>query len=149
MTIFARPEEDDLVDATSKAIYALRHGRVRTDKFHEQVKQMYSWTDVAARTERVYDNITRQRRLSLLERLKRYYGCGVWAGKLFVICVVVDYLLWVALCFWWPERSVDVAKNWPRKKRPGGLDHHGGEGAKEKDHGSSSTQQRRDRSKKR
>jgi hypothetical protein len=95
MTVFARPEEDDLVNATSRAIKEIRMGRVRTDKFHEQVKSMYSWTDVAERTERVYEGICRGERVGLMERLKRYYGCGVWAGKLFVLCVVVDYLIWV------------------------------------------------------
>ncbi|KAL0640835.1 Phosphatidylinositol N-acetylglucosaminyltransferase GPI3 subunit [Maublancomyces gigas] len=98
MTVFARPEEDDLVSATSRAIKEIRMGRVKTEKFHEQVKSMYSWTDVAERTERVYEGICRGERVGLMERLKRYYGCGVWAGKLFVLCVVVDYLILVLYC---------------------------------------------------
>lgn len=99
MTVFARPEEDDLVSATSRAIKEIRMGRVKTEKFHEQVKSMYSWTDVAERTERVYEGICRGERVGLMERLKRYYGCGVWAGKLFVLCVVVDYLILVVCSF--------------------------------------------------
>lgn len=58
MTTFAKPEEDDLVMATGKAIVALRANKIRTEKFHDQVKMMYSWTNVAERTERVYDGIT-------------------------------------------------------------------------------------------
>lgn len=58
MTTFAKPEEDDLVLATGKAIAALRANRIRTERFHDQVKMMYSWTNVAERTERVYDGIT-------------------------------------------------------------------------------------------
>jgi phosphatidylinositol glycan class A protein len=115
MTVFARPEEDDLVNATSRAIKEIRMGRVRTDKFHEQVKSMYSWTDVAERTERVYEGICRGERVGLMERLKRYYGCGVWAGKLFVLCVVVDYLIWVLLEFLFPRSNIDIARGWPRK----------------------------------
>lgn len=142
MTVFAKPEEDDLVEATGKAIADLRANRVRTEKFHDQVKMMYSWTDVARRTERVYDGITgvlseeefygyqtgagggwsaaRGRTgvqsFALIERLKRYYGCGIWAGKLFCLCVVVDYLLFVFLELWFPRSSIDVAKSWPKKK---------------------------------
>ena len=52
MTVFAKPEEDDLVQATGKAIAALRANKVRTHLFHDQVRN--SWTDVASRTERVY-----------------------------------------------------------------------------------------------
>ncbi|KKA18176.1 Phosphatidylinositol N-acetylglucosaminyltransferase [Rasamsonia emersonii CBS 393.64] len=114
MTTFAKPEEDDLVQATGKAIAALRSNKVRTERFHDQVKMMYSWTDVARRTERVYHGISgaiseqefyghypgagwdagrgRTRSFALIDRLKRYYGCGIWAGKLFCLCVVIDYL---------------------------------------------------------
>lgn len=137
MTAFAKPEEDDLVEATTKAIDALRANRVRTDRFHDQVKMMYSWTNVAERTERVYDGIsgvlseeefyghyssmvpgwsaTRRRSFALIDRLKRYYGCGIWAGKLFCVCVVVDYLLFIFLELWAPRARIDRVRDWPRK----------------------------------
>lgn len=140
MTEFAAPEEDEIVAATGRAIAKLRGGKVRTDLFHNQVKQMYSWTDVAQRTERVYDGIsgvirhddfyqgagaagvwsaTRGRSgvqsFSLIERLKRYYGCGIWAGKLFCLCVIVDYLLYVLLELFAPRSRIDICKDWPKK----------------------------------
>ncbi|KAI9797337.1 MAG: Phosphatidylinositol N-acetylglucosaminyltransferase gpi3 subunit [Piccolia ochrophora] len=146
MTTFAKPEEDDLVAATSKAIAALRSGRVRTERFHDQVKMMYSWTDVAERTERVYDGISgvlgeeqfygyrsgssggwtasRGRAgvqsFALIDRLKRYYGCGIWAGKLFCLCAVIDYLLFVFLELWAPRGDIDTARDWPKKTAQGG-----------------------------
>ncbi|KAH8149312.1 uncharacterized protein LAJ45_06852 [Morchella importuna] len=109
------PEEDDLVSATSRAIKEIRMGRVKTEKFHEQVKSMYSWTDVAERTERVYEGICTGERVGLMERLKRYYGCGIWAGKLFVLCVVVDSLILVLLEFLFPQSGIDTARSWPTK----------------------------------
>jgi phosphatidylinositol glycan class A protein len=135
MTTFAKPEEDDLVLATGKAIAALRSGKVKTERFHDQVKMMYSWTDVAQRTERVYDGITgaiseqefygehanapwsasRVRGYALIDRLKRYYGCGIWAGKLFCLCVVIDYLIFLILELWAPRSRIDIARSWPRK----------------------------------
>lgn len=138
MTTFAKPEEDDLVQATGKAIIAVRSGRVRTERFHDQVKMMYSWTDVARRTERVYDGITgaineaefyghpgggwkaaRSRSgvqsYALIDRLKRYYGCGIWAGKLFCLCVVIDFLFFLFLEVWAPRAKIDLARDWPRK----------------------------------
>jgi phosphatidylinositol glycan class A protein len=141
MTVFAKPEEDDLVASTGKAIAALRSNRVRTERFHDQVKMMYSWTDVAQRTERVYDGIsgilseedfygydaadaaswsaTRGRAgvqsFALIDRLKRYYGCGIWAGKLFCLCVVIDYLLFLLLEILAPTEKIDIARNWPAK----------------------------------
>lgn len=139
MTTFAKPEEDDLVIATAKAIAALRSGKVKTERFHDQVKMMYSWTDVAQRTERVYNGITgaiseeefygqhaitswsgaRGRSdinsYALIDRLKRYYGCGIWAGKLFCLCVIIDYLIFLFLELWAPRTSIDIARSWPRK----------------------------------
>ncbi|KAJ8133369.1 hypothetical protein O1611_g262 [Lasiodiplodia mahajangana] len=137
MTVFAKPEENDLVAATGRAIAALRANKVRTERFHDQVKKMYSWTNVAKRTERVYRGIsgdigedefygsdvgnashwsaTRGRNLALIDRLKRYYGCGVWAGKLFCLCVVIDYLIFVFCEWWWPKDQIDIARDWPRK----------------------------------
>ncbi|KAF2843730.1 glycosyltransferase family 4 protein [Patellaria atrata CBS 101060] len=139
MTEFAKPEEDDIVLATGRAIAALRANKIRTERFHELVRSMYSWTDVAERTERVYDGIsgvlseeefygyhapggwsaTRGRAgvqsFALIDRLKRYYGCGIWAGKLFCLCVIIDYLLFVFLEIWSPRANIDIARNWPKK----------------------------------
>lgn len=134
MTTFAKPEEDDIVAATGKAITAMRAGKIRTDKFHDEVKKMYSWSNVAMRTERVYDGIcgtiseeefygfdttgytgSRIRDFALIDRLKRYYGCGIWAGKLFCLCVVVDYLFFLLLEWWFPRENIDICRDWPRK----------------------------------
>jgi|TARA_R110002003_G_scaffold130_6_gene12204 phosphatidylinositol glycan class A protein len=140
MVEFAAPEEEDIAEATGRAIDKLRAGKVRTELFHSQVKQMYSWTDVAQRTERVYDGIsgvishtdfyqaggaagvwsatpgrTGMHSFALIERLKRYYGCGVWAGKLFCLCVVIDYLLYVVLEIFAPRSRIDICKDWPKK----------------------------------
>lgn len=136
MTVFAKPEEDDLVAATGRAIAALRANKVRTERFHEQVKKMYSWENVAMRTERVYHGICGelsgaefygyegyegyggQQSFALIDRLKRYYGCGIWAGKLFCLCVIVDYLLFLALEVLFPRENIDMARDWPRKAPP-------------------------------
>ena len=147
MTEFANPEEDDLVAATGRAIEEMRRNRIRTERFHEQVKMMYSWTDVARRTERVYEGISGAlseeefygydasagpgwsairgragvQSFALIDRLKRYYGCGVWAGKLFCLCVIVDYLLFVLLELWQPRDSIDRARDWPKKIKDVGV----------------------------
>lgn len=134
MTQFAKPEEDDIVAASGKAIDDVRAGKVRTDRFHDEIKKMYSWTDIAKRTERVYKGIsgdidesefynaasmgaTRgiQRDFALIDRLKRYYGCGIWAGKLFCMCVIIDYIFFLFLEWVAPREDIDIAAEWPRK----------------------------------
>lgn len=140
MTTFCKPEEDDLVDATGRAIAQLRANKIHTERFHDQVKMMYSWTDVAQRTERVYDGITGAlseeefyghfpsvgwtatrgragvQSFALIDRLKRYYGCGIWAGKLFCLCVVIDYLIFIFLELFFPRTNIDICRDWPKKQ---------------------------------
>ena len=139
MTEFAKPEEDDLVAATGRAIAALRANKIRTEEFHDQVRKMYSWTNVAERTERVYDGITGAiseedfygdvseggwsatrgrtgvQSYALIDRLKRYYGCGIWAGKLFCLCVIIDYLILQVLEMVFPRKNIDICRPWPKK----------------------------------
>ena len=59
---------------------------------------------------------------ALIERLKRYYGCGIWAGKLFCLCVVVDYLIYILLEIFAPRSRIDLARNWPKKELREGRD---------------------------
>lgn len=160
MIEFAAPEEDEIVEATGRAIAKLRAGKVRTELFHTQVKQMYSWTDVAQRTERIYDGISgvisrkdfyqaggdpsvwsaprgraEMHSFALIERLKRYYGCGVWAGKLFCLCAVIDYLLYIILEIFAPRSRIDICKDWPKKVKVVGTQGKLARGEKVEEHG--------------
>lgn len=117
MTVFASPEEDSLVDSTLQAIHLIEQKKVDTSTFHDEVKNMYDWENVAKRTEEVYDRIdTETLREPLLDRLSRYYRCGPWAGKLFVMCIIVDVILYHILEFLWPRSKIDRVKKWPQKK---------------------------------
>ncbi|GAB7361847.1 hypothetical protein MBLNU230_g1887t1 [Neophaeotheca triangularis] len=142
MTVFVDPEVQDVIRGVGDAIGLLTGGgggrAVRRDRFHDQVKMMYSWSDIARRTERVYDLITNspsapdnegfydgewaqygqpsQTSFALIDRLKRYYGCGIWAGKLFVLVVVIDYLIYCVLEVMYPRDQIDICKPWPVTK---------------------------------
>lgn len=136
MTVFVLPEVQDVVRGVTEAVGLMTTRSVRRDRFHDQVKMMYSWADIARRTERVYDLITGSasapdnseyynsewenygqpattQSFALIDRLKRYYGCGIWAGKLFVIVVVVDYLIYCVLEILYPRNGIDLCKPWP------------------------------------
>ena len=61
----------DLVRAISRAIEHVRSGRHDPLKAHEQLKEMYSWTDVAERTENVYYRAMAVPEVPVIERLRR------------------------------------------------------------------------------
>ncbi|KAH9464930.1 hypothetical protein Pst134EB_004429 [Puccinia striiformis f. sp. tritici] len=69
---FAEPEVDDLVQATERAIKVIQSGTHDPQKVHERVRGMYSWTDVAARTEHVYYEAFKIEPAPLIERFRRY-----------------------------------------------------------------------------
>ncbi|VVT53725.1 uncharacterized protein SAPINGB_P003718 [Magnusiomyces paraingens] len=119
MTVFASPSENSLVESTLSAIKLIEEKKVTPSEFHDEIKNMYCWEDVARRTEEVYDKIDSNTLTEpLVDRLARYYHGGPWAGKLFVICVIVDVILLHFLEYFWPVESIDKAKKWPRKKPP-------------------------------
>ncbi|AOW00931.1 hypothetical protein B0I72DRAFT_164062 [Yarrowia lipolytica] len=117
MTVFASPSEDSLVDSTMKAIAILEKKEVDPTTFYNEIKGMYKWSEVARRTEKVYDSINEESlNEPLLDRLAKFYACGEWAGKLFVICVCVDVMLYAILELFWPRHTIDRVKPWPRVK---------------------------------
>lgn len=146
MTVFVLPEVEDVVRGVTEAVGMLSKGAVRRDRFHDLVKNMYSWSDIARRTERVYDLISGSpsapdnrefydedswmhygqpaatQSFALIDRLKRYFGCGIWAGKLFVIVVVVDYLIYCVLEVLYPREKIDICKPWPKVMKPDYVD---------------------------
>ena len=56
--------------AMEEAVPRIPH--VDCAQFHQRVRAMYSWENVAERTERVYERIYKQPKLPLIERFRRY-----------------------------------------------------------------------------
>ncbi|XP_063941912.1 phosphatidylinositol N-acetylglucosaminyltransferase subunit A isoform X1 [Daucus carota subsp. sativus] len=98
MIVLAEPDPDDMVQAIAKAIQILP--QIDPQNMHLRMKKLYSWHDVAKRTEIVYDRALKCSDQNLLERLSRYLTCGSWAGKLFCLVMIIDYLLWHLLQLW-------------------------------------------------
>lgn len=106
---FAEPDVEDLVLAISRAISHIRSGAHDPLKAHEQLKEMYSWADVAERTEKVYYSAMEVPEVPVVERLRRYYGTGYIFGKMLCIIVCVDYILLAILDFFFPRDQIDIA----------------------------------------
>lgn len=109
MILFGKPEEDDLVSTVNRAINVVKRKEVNSQQFHDEVKEMYSWMNVAERTEIVYNRMMQMDAVPLIERLRRYFGCGVWAGKLFCVIVTLIYFYYVLLEWLFPRSDIDEA----------------------------------------
>ncbi|KAL2463424.1 UDP-Glycosyltransferase superfamily protein [Forsythia ovata] len=106
MVVLAEPDPNDMVQAITRAIHILP--RIDPQEMHTRMKTLYNWHDVARRTEIVYDRALRCSSQNLLERLSRYLPCGAWAGKLFCLVMIIDFLFWRLLQLWQPDRNIEV-----------------------------------------
>ena len=78
---------------------------------------MSSWDDVAARTERVYRKVSDLPEVSLVERIKKVFNVGIFAGILAAFLVASDVLFWRVICFFYPAHAIEVAVDFPRRKK--------------------------------
>ncbi|XP_073020282.1 phosphatidylinositol N-acetylglucosaminyltransferase subunit A-like isoform X1 [Primulina eburnea] len=107
MVVLAEPDPSDMILAITKAINLLP--QIDPQSMHNRMKKLYSWHDVARRTVIVYDCALRCSNQDLLERLPRYLSCGSWAGKIFCLMMILDYLFWLLLKLWQPDMDIEVA----------------------------------------
>ncbi|GFP82102.1 phosphatidylinositol n-acetylglucosaminyltransferase subunit a [Phtheirospermum japonicum] len=106
MVVLAEPDPSDMVLALTKAIHLLP--QIDPQEMHNRMKKLYSWHDVAKRTEIVYDRALKCSNQSLVERLPRYLSCGAWAGKIFCMVMIIDFLFWHLLQLWKPDRDIEI-----------------------------------------
>lgn len=109
MIALANPNEDDLVFVISKTIDRIRFGEIDTSSFNSRIARMYSWENVASRTEQVYSLCFSKGPVTLLERMKRFYGCGAWFGKMLCMMIVFHHLIILLMDWIWPRNLIDPA----------------------------------------
>ena len=107
MIKFAEPNPTDLVEGLSEAISISR--RVVPVEMHERIKHMYSWLDVAERTENVYNSVVFNiKKPSLATRLIRYSTSGTFSGIAACVFVTLLHFLWKCCEFLWPRTDIEI-----------------------------------------
>ncbi|KAH7924368.1 glycosyltransferase family 4 protein [Leucogyrophana mollusca] len=113
MISFANPDEDDLLRALTEAISLVSAGKHDPASAHARVRSFYDWTDVAARTERVYDAVLRTPPMDLGTRVRRTMQLGPFAGPIYTTILIVECLFFLFLEWWMPREDIDyVQKHW-------------------------------------
>ena len=109
MILFGETDPQDLVLAVEKSISLIESKTFDANSVHHQVSKMYSWDDVAKRTEKVYEKALQLPQVPLAERFRRYHGVGAVAGKFAVMIIAVNHLLWLVLEWLLPRSEIDLA----------------------------------------
>jgi phosphatidylinositol glycan class A protein len=112
MLHLAEPEAKALLDALSEVILAARTSPHGTH-FHDEVARMYSWTDVARRTARVYDALAHRPRPSMLRRCQSVLGLSPMVAPMAICYVALQYVLLLLLRLCRPASGVEIAPDFP------------------------------------
>ncbi|KAG8849733.1 hypothetical protein FRB91_009664 [Serendipita sp. 411] len=113
MIEFAMPNEDDVVRALTKAIKIVTTGKHDPQQAHERVSDMYTWDDVACRTEKVYEDIMNKEPVELWTRMHKTLRVGPFAGVIYLIILIVECLFFLWLELVTPRRDIHyVEEDW-------------------------------------
>uniref|UniRef100_A0A7N4PGZ2 Phosphatidylinositol glycan anchor biosynthesis class A n=1 Tax=Sarcophilus harrisii TaxID=9305 RepID=A0A7N4PGZ2_SARHA len=111
LIILCEPSVKSLCNGLEKAISQLKSGTLPDpEKIHNRVKTFYTWRNVAERTEKVYDRVSREAVLPMDKRLNRLIShCGPVTGCTFALLAVLNFLFLVFLRWLTPDSIIDIA----------------------------------------
>ncbi|KAK1797869.1 hypothetical protein P4O66_008212 [Electrophorus voltai] len=111
LVTLCEPTVSSLCAGLETVIARQRSGKVPPPAdIHSKVRTLYTWRNVAERTEKVYDLACRQPVLPLPARLQRLQShCGAFAGFIFSFLAVIDFLFLFFLQWLHPDHLIDVA----------------------------------------
>ena len=78
---------------------------------HQIVKSMYSWRQVAERTERAYNFMMQQPVMNSMNRVKSAVSWGQLAGLYAVLYQVIEFLVLWFIEWFYPEGEIDIVRN--------------------------------------
>uniref|UniRef100_A0A0G4HPE0 phosphatidylinositol N-acetylglucosaminyltransferase n=1 Tax=Chromera velia CCMP2878 TaxID=1169474 RepID=A0A0G4HPE0_9ALVE len=113
MVRLAEPSWQSLTEEVVGAVRQVVEGQVEADRFHQRVAEIYSWQDVARRTEEVYRKVWAAPRLGILEHFSRFLSSGPFSGLLFAIFAALDFFFWSVLEWLQPREDIEIAPDFP------------------------------------
>lgn len=108
MIWLAEASVSGLVAALDKAIRDRDRRRVvEPFECHARIKRYYQWTDIAQRTQTVYDAIMEDDADSLNVRVKKLMKCGLAFGLFYVTVHIIEHFLSVLYAWLVPAANID------------------------------------------
>jgi len=111
VVFLGNPDPEDIIKKVEEAIPLAKN--INSQQIHDRLKDKYSWRDVAARTEKIYDRIMATPKPTLLDRIKRYYSSGPFVGIAMVFVIIFDLLLFALLTIFSPTKDIEPAVTFP------------------------------------
>ncbi|XP_059835734.1 phosphatidylinositol N-acetylglucosaminyltransferase subunit A [Hypanus sabinus] len=111
LIILREPTVKSLCEGLEVAITRQRLGKLPpVERVHNRVKNLYTWRNVAERTEKIYDRVAKEGVLPMNQRLYRLIThCGPVAGCIFALVAVLDFFFLLVLRCLVPDDTIDIA----------------------------------------
>ena len=109
MAYLAKPEEKSIVRQLRKAVLDVKD--IPCETFHQELSNLYSWRQVAERTEKVYSYVMDTRTPNILDRLKTAYTWGPVVGLFAVLYAVFEVITLMITETLWPENEIDMVRS--------------------------------------
>ena len=106
MAYLAKPEEKSILRQLRRAIVNVKD--IPCETFYNDVANLYSWRQVAERTEKVYDFAIQQPSPNMLVRLKTSLTIGSICGLLSVVYTLMEALVLFIVELLFPASEIDI-----------------------------------------
>lgn len=108
MAYLAKPDEKSILRQLKSAINNVN--KIPTDQFYDQVSKIYSWRQVAERTEKVYDYAMDKNVPNVMARIKSSFAWGPIIGLWAIIYTVIEGIILGLADYFLPEDQIDIAR---------------------------------------
>lgn len=106
MAYLAKPDEKSIIRQLNKAIRNVKD--VPTETFYPQVASIYSWRQVAERTEKVYDYVSEKPTRNMLSRLNSAAATGPNVGMWALFYTVIECIVLFMTEWLYPVTGIDI-----------------------------------------
>jgi phosphatidylinositol glycan class A protein len=102
MAYLAKPEEKSIIRQLNKAVKDCKEKDIPTHTFNKELSEIYSWRQVAERTEKVYDYVLETPTPNILDRIKTAYTWGPLVGVYGIMYTIFEAITLMLTELMWP-----------------------------------------------
>ena len=114
MVYLSKPTCQDLQEKLSVAIQNVPN--VDTRDFHEELKNIYSWEEVARKTVKVYDCVINSEYPNILSRIKSTLVNGCVVSILTYAYLLIEFLVVWLIEILWPIEDIDIVATFDNER---------------------------------
>lgn len=106
MVYLSAPSSEDLKEHLCHAIEDVPN--IDTSNFYDELKEIYSWEEVARKTVKVYNSVVNMEYPTILSRIKHTFALGAVVWFLTYAYIHLEYIILYIIDLIWPADEIDI-----------------------------------------